>query len=116
MSLEIILVLFQKPLVDKCMNYVPAIADWSGEDDSDLAFKAGDWVAVTAQTDADWWVGYVVDKPAVEGTFPANHVEAVLFCAHAIADWSGDVDGDLNFKTDDWILDNGVLYLVYPQF
>ena len=85
------------------MNHVPAIADWSGEDDSDLTFKAGDLIAVTAQTDADWWFGHVIDKPTVEGAFPANHVEAVLFCVHAIADWSGDGDGDLTFKADDWI-------------
>ncbi|KAG6845412.1 hypothetical protein H0H87_009759 [Tephrocybe sp. NHM501043] len=44
----------------------------NGENPGDLAFRAGDIIDITAETNADWWTGRNNGR---EGLFPSNYVE-----------------------------------------
>ncbi|KAF9915930.1 hypothetical protein FBU30_001639 [Linnemannia zychae] len=55
-------------------NFVTAMYDFKGQQDTDLSFKKGDRIMVTKRTDStnDWWRGKLNGR---EGTFPANYVQ-----------------------------------------
>jgi SH3 domain len=53
---------------DAVVPEVRAVADYQGEDASELSFKAGDIIEVLQETDSGWWLGVLVEHAT-----PANH-------------------------------------------
>ena len=50
---------------------------------NDLSFRAGDIIAIIAETNADWWTGRLANNPnSREGLFPANYVEKIATPTH----------------------------------
>lgn len=49
--------------------------DFAAVQAGDLGLQEGDIVIVTAQTDEDWWTGYIEGQPDYVGQFPRSYVQ-----------------------------------------
>ena len=79
--------------------------DFPKEADTDLSLKVGDIVRIIKSVNDEWCVG-IQNKQ--EGQFPVAFVDVLLENAAkavflAVADFSGQEDGDISFKKDDII-------------
>uniref|UniRef100_A0A8C4SC15 Arf-GAP with SH3 domain, ANK repeat and PH domain-containing protein 3 n=1 Tax=Erpetoichthys calabaricus TaxID=27687 RepID=A0A8C4SC15_ERPCA len=56
------------------LRRVKAIYDCIADHSDELTFKEGEVIVVTAEEDADWWMGYIEAEPYKRGLFPASFV------------------------------------------
>lgn len=49
-----------------------ALYAYAGQNDDELAFEAGDVIAMINKEEPDWWKGRIGER---EGVFPSNYVE-----------------------------------------
>nr|XP_006820391.1 PREDICTED: SH3 domain-containing protein 19-like [Saccoglossus kowalevskii] len=97
-------------------NYVSALYDFEGSDNTELSFKAGDRIQVVSQVNADWLIGKIFGS---SGRFPSAFVDQIppnlpvedksssgASDAHCIAKYDYDVTAptDLSFKEGDKIV------------
>lgn len=106
-------------------SYGIAIYNFEGEQDGDLGFKEGDRIEIVEHVGQDWLKGRLRGK---EGSFPATFVQldteecsgagdmdvpdhgtgldthAGLVCGVALFDFTGEAEGELNFKAGDEII------------
>ena len=55
-------------------QYVVALFDFAGSEDSDLSFQTGDKIEIISKANSEWWNGRLNGR---EGSFPSNYVKRI---------------------------------------